>query len=1004
MSSFQPSSNSLRILGTIFCIVGLLLIASIIPPASGGGLSNPEENQTSDPQRVNASENERELNFLNPGQQPSSGGSLDTPKVIQITGSLSTGNLSSRPHFIVQSNHPTYWRTGAYDRYTGKGWERTGTTHSLENPISVSKNHQVISQRYRLFRPATSLPVAWRPSRIEGQSTDTLALTEELGIRASRTLPPNTTYAVQSSVISAPPEELRNAPDTYPEAIQERYTGLPEDTPSRIGEFTEDLVADDQSAYQKAVTIENWLESNKRYSLTVDRDGGGNVADQFIFEMDRGYCQYFATSMVAMLRTQDIPARYTVGYSTGERVEENQYLVRGMNAHAWVEVFFPNVGWVRFDPTPAAPRLAAERDALKRGSNESSSLQSDKLDNSTFESNDSLPSQVSGLDGSRNNTTQKNSANAESSPSTTSSKSIEQNGIQILIHEPVVPGTSVTATISKSGEPISNARVSFNGHAIGTTNESGQVRGPVPFEKRLLIQVTLPANQSESRVRDVPNPRIRRTLDRLELPSGKTLVQPSSGQQETVVNQSFPVETDINITQIGATHPGKRLVIQGEIQNKPIRFASVSIDGSTVGRTNSSGKITTRIPDANTNTITIRMRRGAATGNLTLVLYRPIEVLIRGAPIPGKSLTIKAVNNGSSIPEALVTLNGSVAGRTNQTGELSLTVPYNDPISVVVKKENSRGQRLIDVADLNMTIQGKDLPLLLPGLPALVKISVHGNPVADVEVQHQTARVRTDESGKAVLKLPFSNSATLQARRGGIELSKQVSGLFLNLWTVLLGLTGVIAIIVSVGRLGIGTTFLLVRRHSHSLVTKLVTIGQTLHRSGYRAWTSLLNRLAQDRVAVEKLGARFFELVLYLENPNRFLRFPSRLSDLFQTMPFNSTTGSDSENPSRTQFNRPPDSGTFGAEAYHSRKLIRSAWDEMVADVRIPHRQSKTPEELTRIAIQNGVPPSAAWTVKNAFIEVEYGGFSPEERSAQVRTAVSEIRELRSASSQSLES
>jgi hypothetical protein len=65
---------------------------------------------------------------------------------------------------------------------------------------------------------------------------------------------------------------------------------------------------------------------------------------------------YFATAMVVMLRTLDIPARFVTGYTTGQEIDSGEWVVRGYNSHAWVEVFFPDVGWVSFDPTPASPR------------------------------------------------------------------------------------------------------------------------------------------------------------------------------------------------------------------------------------------------------------------------------------------------------------------------------------------------------------------------------------------------------------------------------------------------------------------------------------------------------------------------------------------------------------------------------------------------------------------------------------------------------------------------
>jgi hypothetical protein len=80
--------------------------------------------------------------------------------------------------------------------------------------------------------------------------------------------------------------------------------------------------------------------------------------------MDAGYCTYYATTMVAMLRAQDVPARLVTGYTTGQQVAEGEYVVRGLDAHAWVQVYFEGVGWVRFDPTPSGPRETAENARL----------------------------------------------------------------------------------------------------------------------------------------------------------------------------------------------------------------------------------------------------------------------------------------------------------------------------------------------------------------------------------------------------------------------------------------------------------------------------------------------------------------------------------------------------------------------------------------------------------------------------------------------------------------
>ncbi|GAE37532.1 transglutaminase-like domain-containing protein [Halalkalibacter akibai] len=83
---------------------------------------------------------------------------------------------------------------------------------------------------------------------------------------------------------------------------------------------------------------------------------GQDYVDQFLFETQRGYCDNFSTSMIVLLRTLDIPARWAKGFTQGEMIEtldetRDIYEITNGNAHSWVEVYFPEVGWVPFEPT-----------------------------------------------------------------------------------------------------------------------------------------------------------------------------------------------------------------------------------------------------------------------------------------------------------------------------------------------------------------------------------------------------------------------------------------------------------------------------------------------------------------------------------------------------------------------------------------------------------------------------------------------------------------------------
>jgi hypothetical protein len=101
--------------------------------------------------------------------------------------------------------------------------------------------------------------------------------------------------------------------------------------------------------------VEAYLTETLAYSLDLRPETDLDPLDDFLFERKAGNCEFFAASMAILLRAQGIPARVVNGFQRGEWNELGQYLaVRQRDAHAWVEVFFPGVGWVTFDPSPRA--------------------------------------------------------------------------------------------------------------------------------------------------------------------------------------------------------------------------------------------------------------------------------------------------------------------------------------------------------------------------------------------------------------------------------------------------------------------------------------------------------------------------------------------------------------------------------------------------------------------------------------------------------------------------
>ncbi|MFB6300599.1 MAG: DUF3488 and transglutaminase-like domain-containing protein [Halobacteriales archaeon] len=280
---------------------------------------------------------------------------------VSVLGSI---RLTAKVRFTVTAEESAYWRVGAYDRYTGSDWVRTGETRPYAGPLRQPPGDtRRLRQSYRVESPVDTMPAAWKPVRI-GAGAEQAEVTDLDGFRPVNGFEAGDQYSVESYRPEWTEDELRTAGTNYPSTIEQRYLQLPESTPQRVTRFTDQLVDGVNNPYGIARRIERWLESNKEYSLDVAKPDG-DIAAGFLFDMDQGYCVYYATTMIAMLRSQGIPARFVVGYTPGQQVEENQWVVRGYHSHAWVEVYFPDVGWVQFDPTPAGPRIQAENTRLE---------------------------------------------------------------------------------------------------------------------------------------------------------------------------------------------------------------------------------------------------------------------------------------------------------------------------------------------------------------------------------------------------------------------------------------------------------------------------------------------------------------------------------------------------------------------------------------------------------------------------------------------------------------
>ncbi|MSQ26743.1 MAG: DUF4129 domain-containing protein [Dehalococcoidia bacterium] len=176
------------------------------------------------------------------------------------------------------------------------------------------------------------------------------------------------TYSLTSSVTKASIEALEGSGTAYPGWALDQYLQLPDTTTERVRQRAREWSKDSRNPYDMAWAIESRLREIP-YSTNIpapprDQDG----VDYFLFTLNRGYADYYASALAVMLRSLGIPARVSVGYVSGDwDQDKEQYVVREAHAHAWTEVFFPNYGWIEFNPSPNWPTVPRTFENLGSG-------------------------------------------------------------------------------------------------------------------------------------------------------------------------------------------------------------------------------------------------------------------------------------------------------------------------------------------------------------------------------------------------------------------------------------------------------------------------------------------------------------------------------------------------------------------------------------------------------------------------------------------------------------
>ncbi len=266
---------------------------------------------------------------------------------------------------IEETSPRYYWRGYVYDLYQNHDWYAAGGVSEEFSPSSAELRIPDSSERvtanftFRIETQQSLLYTAtqpvWvsRPGRVQIVSTES-GEKDLLAWAAVPRLLVGEQYEVTASLINPSIQQLQDAGTEYPQWVTDRYLQLPEDFSPRIAELAGQITQELETPYDKATAITRYLRREIEYvnPLPEPPPAGVDPIEWVLFDLKQGFCNYYASAQVLMLRSVGVPARMAVGFAEGAFDEEaNVYIVRSLNAHAWPEVYFPGIGWTEFEPT-----------------------------------------------------------------------------------------------------------------------------------------------------------------------------------------------------------------------------------------------------------------------------------------------------------------------------------------------------------------------------------------------------------------------------------------------------------------------------------------------------------------------------------------------------------------------------------------------------------------------------------------------------------------------------
>jgi len=219
-------------------------------------------------------------------------------------------------------------------------------------PLTETTTHVTLAQGTHGYDSKLGfLPLPYAPTQVQApgswQEDDTTLM-----VYAAQPQLSGLIYSVTSKQ-AIPDSADENLGGPYPRSIAQGYLGFSKGPHDELAKLASEITAHARTPYQKALALQHYFLSGAfAYSLNVDLSNGIAGLDQFLFVTKTGFCQQFAFAMAGLARLAGIPSRIAVGYTAGTSKGHGVWKVTSADAHAWPELYFTGLGWIRFEPTP----------------------------------------------------------------------------------------------------------------------------------------------------------------------------------------------------------------------------------------------------------------------------------------------------------------------------------------------------------------------------------------------------------------------------------------------------------------------------------------------------------------------------------------------------------------------------------------------------------------------------------------------------------------------------